>query len=131
MDNSNNPTAPTNLPYRVDEFLCSFVGDIANLPAEQIDAVRARIFGQLVKLAAPHVDHYHSDFYRDVQSLQAMYTDGGEFEFAYSFNDCGTWLTSMATSKLMSRDNQYHCRIQCESSDYSRRWTFTAELVVS
>jgi hypothetical protein len=60
--------------------------------SEAEDSVKARVFGELVKRAAPLVEHYHSDFYRDAQWIIGASEDMLA-EFYFSADDCGTWLS--------------------------------------
>lgn len=50
--------------------------------------VRAKLFGVLVQLAAPVVEHYHGDLYHDVQWLDDHVN--GPMYFYYGVRDTGT-----------------------------------------
>lgn len=56
--------------------------------AENKAAVLAMLFGHLVQLAAPVVEHYHSDLFRDAQWLQAKVN--GPRRFVWQAYECGT-----------------------------------------
>lgn len=79
----------------------AFEGSIAG-------SCRAMILGQLIKLAAPHVEHYHSDFYHDAMWIQANVR--GECLFYFSFDDYGTDLSEDALIGLY-RQHGYTCEV--------------------
>lgn len=79
----------------------AFEGSIAG-------SCRALIMGELVKLAAPYVKQYHSDFYHDAIWLQANIR--GECEFYYSFNENGTCISDNALFGL-HRKHGYACKV--------------------
>lgn len=54
-----------------------------------VSAVRQLVFGELVKLTAPVLTHYHSDLYHDALWL-AEQCHGAEVTFRYSFDESGT-----------------------------------------
>lgn len=51
-------------------------------------SVRAKLFGVLVQLAAPVVEHYHGDLYHDVHWLDEHVE--GPMHFFYGIRDTGT-----------------------------------------
>lgn len=69
---------------------------------------RAMILGQLIKLAAPHVKAYHSDFYHDAIWIQANVR--GETTFYFSFDECGTYVSEDALIGLY-RKHGYTCEV--------------------
>jgi len=71
----------------------TFLGGFGTDPAAL--SVVASAFGELVKLAAPVVERYHSDLFRDAEWLQANLTAdvvGGALTFWYVVRTNGTYL---------------------------------------
>lgn len=64
--------------------LTLFTGDFT-----EISTGRAKVFGELVKLATPHVTAYHSDLYHDAVWLHENMC-GDRFGFFWSYNASGT-----------------------------------------
>jgi hypothetical protein len=62
-------TTPTSTPL-----VTTFLRYDDDLGDAAIDAVRAALFGVLAELAAPVVEHYWSDLYRDAQYLMEFVT---------------------------------------------------------
>lgn len=57
-----------------------------------LESIRARVHGELVKLASPVVQHYQSDLYHDASWLQKYLTEETVFPWAffYGVRDTGT-----------------------------------------
>jgi hypothetical protein len=55
-----------------------------------IDFIRAKVFGELVKLAAPRMEAYQSDLYHDAVFLRDYFDE--PMTFFYSFDTHGTTL---------------------------------------
>lgn len=70
----------TTTPIPADHFLC-FEDGISY-------SVRAKVFGVLVRLAAPIVDHYHGDLYHDAHWLDDHVE--GPMHFYFGVRDTGT-----------------------------------------
>lgn len=54
------------------------------------EALPRRTFGVMMKLAAPIVNHYFSDFYSDAEWVQKYIANGDVDRFYYGADDCGT-----------------------------------------
>lgn len=77
-----------------DKFLAGFYSE-EQLQREGVERVlnehgiRARIFGEMIKLAGNTVEHYHGDFYHDAMWLNEHMNEM-EFSFYWGFDNCGT-----------------------------------------
>lgn len=96
-----SPAEPVETVHQQLSGWGAFEGSIAG-------SCRALIMGELVKLAAPFVEHYHSDFYHDAMWLQANVR--GECEFYFSFDECGTYLSENPLLGL-NRKHGYACEV--------------------
>lgn len=85
--------------------------------AEYIESVRAALFGELVKLATPLVEHYHGDVYHDAIWVQANVT--GPMEFFFGADDCGTAIGTDLGYVAMSRKQVWHVNL---TRDYRFKW---------
>jgi hypothetical protein len=56
---------------------------------DDVSAVRQLVFGHLLSIAAPIVQHYHSDLYHDAIWL-SRHLSGPSMTFYWSVDDCGT-----------------------------------------
>jgi len=56
--------------------------------AADLTSIRANLFGRLVELSAPVIEHYRSDLFHDAQWL-AKHVDR-PMTFYWAYNDCGT-----------------------------------------
>jgi hypothetical protein len=74
MPTDTIPTVPATTFLRFDD--------------EINDSVRAALFGVLVELAAPVVEHYRGDLYHDVHWIDRHAT--GPLRFYYGVRDTGT-----------------------------------------
>lgn len=74
-------------PLQVKSTLCS-----SDLPGFD-DSVRAKVFGELVKLTHPILEHYHSDLYHDANWLNTWAKDDLEaISFVYGVDDSHTFI---------------------------------------
>jgi hypothetical protein len=78
MTSTTPPTVPASTFLRYDD--------------EITDSVRAALFGVLVQLAAPVVEHYQGDLYHDVHWIDRHVT--GPASFYYGVRDTGTGIGS-------------------------------------
>lgn len=58
---------------------------------QDLSAVRATLFGELVKLAAPVIEHYHSDLFHDARWIEE-HVDGAPMSFDFVARPCGTYI---------------------------------------
>lgn len=70
-----------------------------------LTSVRAGVFGELVKLAAPVLEHYHSDLFHDAEWL-GKYLNG-PMEFYFSVDDSGTCI-GIDERVTLYRAKHYH-----------------------
>lgn len=85
--------------------------------------VPQRTFGELLKLAFPTVEHYHSDFYHDAQWLEKHLT--GEMTFFFGFDEYGTAIGCDPYYVQVSRQTVYIIRI---AKNKRKAWTMTASV---
>jgi len=87
---------------------------------EQGDAIRAALFGELVKVGHDVVKHYHSDIYHDATWVQE-YVDG-PMTFYYAVRDTGTSIgTDLALVDRIAAAATY----RVDLSENRGRWTVT------
>lgn len=110
--------------YTIETHLSSDNTPEASLPL-------ALVFGQLLQVAIPTVEHYHSDFFHDALWLDRNLgrpTDDGPrqtADFYYGFDECGTLIGRDAICS-QHRKNGYQIHVE------RRRgwdWTMTATCV--
>ena len=106
-------------PETVEKFLVGY-GEFKDLAG----SIRATIMGELVKLSAPFVKHYHSDYYHDAIWLQQTIKE--ECLFYFSFDECGTWLSFDPVLGLARRFG-YTMRLTCEDNG---KWMLRAQQVM-
>jgi hypothetical protein len=73
--------------------------------AADVDSMRAQLFGALVERAAPLVEHYHSDLFRDAQWLMEHLS--GPLVFWFGADVCGTAIGTDRSLIRMSRRNSW------------------------
>lgn len=95
-----------------DNFLAGIISE-ETLEREGVKAilkehgVHQRIFGEMIKLATPMIEHYHGDLYHDVHWLDEYLTDL-ETEFYFGFDNCGTAIgTDYDLIRLSRQSNVY------------------------
>jgi hypothetical protein len=79
----------------------------SGLPMNLTD-IRQGVFGHLARLAAPIIEHYHSDLYWDAMWIEKHLTaDAGDtFSFYFSIDNCGTLIGTDA-ELVLQRKNAY------------------------
>lgn len=79
-------------------------------------SMRAKLFGHMVKLSQPLLQHYHSDLYHD--AIQIAKTEWSNI-FYYAANDCGTDIFTDETliNDLYTRENVW--RIELGMTPYN------------
>lgn len=83
------------------------------LNEDDLDTLRARVFGQLVKLTDGTLKHYQSDLYRDAMVLKERLQ--GECEFDFSWDSWGTWMIFGRPSEFDAhRENVAHIRVSLD-----------------
>lgn len=75
----------------------------------EVSQSRAASFGELVKLAIPHIKHYHSDLFHDAVWLENNMS-GESFAFYWSVSDTGT---SIGTEPIGLREHAYRVTVSC------------------
>ena len=83
--------------------------------SESINDIGAQqtLFGELLKLAYPRVQHYHSDFYHDALWIKRYVT--GEMEFYYGVREYGTHIGTDA--HLISAHNDVAYKVSVVRED--------------
>jgi len=87
------------------------------------DQIKGYVFGQLVKLAQPHIEHYYSDLWLDAQWIGKHLpagTEPGTFEFFYAVNDTGTHIGTNGGLNTYRR-NKYRLTYECRRN---QRWDY-------
>ena len=88
---------------------------------QDLESYPQLVFGELLKLATPHVKHYLSDFYHDAVWLHTNMR-GDTFTFHYGYDDCGTFIGDTG-GEYNSRQNR--CVVTVAWDEY--RLTVTVE----
>lgn len=83
--------------------------------AKGVQDVRPKVFGELVKLATPHLKGFHSDLYHDAIWLQERMT-GDAFTFYYTFNNSGTDIADSA--EVLMRAYKYKFVVEYKDNKF-------------
>lgn len=93
-------------------FLCAGYDELEDSP------VRSLLFGELVKLATPVLEHYHSDLYRDAGWVRTEVT--GPMVIFYGADDSGTAIGDESALDYITRRNVW--RVQLGHGQYGKWW---------
>lgn len=87
--------------------------------SSELESAKARIFGELVRLAAPVLSRYHSDLYYDAKWLDENITR--PCVFYYGVRDSGTHIGN-DRSLIEKHSDVFYIMILCKEDGW---WTLT------
>jgi len=104
--------------------------------SEMQGSIRALIMGRLVKLSKTTVASYDSDYYHDAMWLAENINDAaaeqainGGYVFHFSFDNCGTWLSTDPLLGL-AREAKYTCRLYATGGEFGN-WAWNLAIVAA
>lgn len=100
---------------------------LTNTEGEVNTTVKALFFGELVKLASPHLEHYHSDLWHDAMAVGEI---NGPASFFYSVNNTGTALlrfredepASVIKDWMKTREHSWKISLIKQERSYGAKW---------
>ena len=85
------------------------------------DGIKARLFGEMAKLATAELEQYHSDLFHDAMWIERNVT--GPTQFRWSFDKWGTWTLPYDVAAHSGRDVKYVIRLFNENQCWKAEFT--------
>jgi hypothetical protein len=118
MKNNNNNT--TTSPWVVDLVNVSTSDDDHGWSMHEL-SIKARLFGEMVAMAAPHMNNYHSDLYYDSRWIEHQIK--GPTTFRWSWDEWGTCIFPYSYKGKGRAKHQYIVRLYHEYVTWRAEFT--------